>query len=664
IATGHTADRHGILNFIQPTEDGTGVRPVLGTSRKVKAFWNILNQEGLRSNVVGWWPSHPAEPIDGVMVTNFFHKASGPVFEPWPVADGAVHPPELAELMGALRVHPHELTGSHLLPFVPDAEQVDTTKDRRLESVAKILAEASTIHSVATWALEHTEWDLTAVYYDAIDHFGHGFMKYHPPRRPGIPEATYERYKDVVVAGYRFHDMMLERLLALAGDDTTVILLSDHGFHSDHLRPQGLPDEPAAPAHEHRTFGVFVMAGPGIKRDERVYGVSLLDVAPTVLSLFGLPIGRDMAGKPVLEAFEAPPEPAFIPSWEDVDGDDGRHPDDLRSDPWAEQEAMRQLVELGYVDPGEGQGPERVARVQRESQFYLARVHLSQGRPAAALPLLEAAFADDPEAERYGLRLVEALRLLGRTDDAHATLDRVLEGRTRLLERKIARIDEGLAQLDERAEAVADDETEERRQARAARVEALQTRRATLQRRLDTVPPGLHYHRGLILLSEGEAQEALGAFQAAESAAEQFPHLYVRLGEAFLLLKRWADAEGAFRKALAVDPDVAAVHRGLALACLRQDRLEEAAMAALQAVGLRHFFPAAHFHLGEALMRLGEHPRAAEAFEVALRQQPGLRMAHVYLSELYRNYLDEPQKAAEHLRLAAEDPPAEQTAKP
>src|SRR5690606_30285451 len=340
------------------------------------------------------------------------------------------------DLFAALRVHPHELTGHHLLPFVPTAAEVDTARDRRLETVAKTIAEAATVHAAATWAMEETEWDFTAVYYDAIDHFGHGFMKFHPPRRPGVPEDLYERYKGVVAAGYRFHDMMLERLLALAGEDTTVILLSDHGFHSDHLRPQGLPEEPAAPALEHRAFGVFVMAGPGIRRDERVYGVSLLDVAPTVLPLFGLPIGRDMAGKPVLEAFETPPEPAFIPSWEDVEGDDGRHPAGARSDPWAEQEAMRQLVELGYVEPGQGQGPEQVARVTRESQFYLARVHLSRGRPAEALPLLEAAFAADPEAERYGLRLVEALRLLGRYDDAHRALDRVLEGREQLLAKK------------------------------------------------------------------------------------------------------------------------------------------------------------------------------------------------------------------------------------
>jgi hypothetical protein len=33
----------------------------------------------------------------------------------------------------------------------------------------------------------------------------------------GIPEDRYEIYKDVVNGAYRFHDMMLETLLNLAG---------------------------------------------------------------------------------------------------------------------------------------------------------------------------------------------------------------------------------------------------------------------------------------------------------------------------------------------------------------------------------------------------------------------------------------------------------------
>src|SRR5262245_49446039 len=60
IATGKRPYKHGILGFTEPVPNGGGVRPVTNLSRKVKAIWNILNQKGYRSIVVGWWPSNPA----------------------------------------------------------------------------------------------------------------------------------------------------------------------------------------------------------------------------------------------------------------------------------------------------------------------------------------------------------------------------------------------------------------------------------------------------------------------------------------------------------------------------------------------------------------------------------------------------------------------------
>ena len=72
VATGKFADKHGIHGFIEPDPVNGGARPYTSTSRKCKALWNILTQSGLRSNVVGWWASHPAEPINGTVVTNAF----------------------------------------------------------------------------------------------------------------------------------------------------------------------------------------------------------------------------------------------------------------------------------------------------------------------------------------------------------------------------------------------------------------------------------------------------------------------------------------------------------------------------------------------------------------------------------------------------------------
>ena len=77
IATGVFGNHHQILTPVEP--DGRGdVRPVQSTSRRRKAIWNILSQNGLRSAVVGWPATHPAEPIDGVIVTDRYPHTSGP----------------------------------------------------------------------------------------------------------------------------------------------------------------------------------------------------------------------------------------------------------------------------------------------------------------------------------------------------------------------------------------------------------------------------------------------------------------------------------------------------------------------------------------------------------------------------------------------------------
>ena len=74
------------------------------------------------------------------------------------------------------------------------------------------------------------------------------------------------------------------------------------------------------------------MAGPGIQRDERIYGASLIDIAPTVLTLFGLPIGEDMDGRPLLEAFEKCRRSKPFQAGRQVEGEAGMHT--ARSSNW------------------------------------------------------------------------------------------------------------------------------------------------------------------------------------------------------------------------------------------------------------------------------------------------------------------------------------------
>ncbi len=600
IATGKTADEHGILGFVEPDANNQAVRPVSSRSRKVKALWNILSQKGLKSNVVGWWPSNPAEPINGVMVSNFFQKVKAKYGEPWPMPDGSIHPKAM-EHISEWRVHPGELTLSHILPFVPDALKVDQEKDKHLSSVAKILAECSSIHGAATWLMQNTEWDFMAVYYDAIDHFCHGFMKFHPPQRKNIPDNLYELYKDVVQGAYRFHDMMLERMLQLAGDDTTVIIMSDHGFHSDHLRPNRIPKEPAGPAFEHAPFGIFTMKGPHIKKDERIYGATLLDIAPTVLTLFGLPVGKDMIGKSLLQSFNKKVEPTYIDSWENVtEGDAGMLPGDVREDPWAAKAAMDQLIELGYVEkPGEDK-EKALKKITDESQFYLARVLMYRKKFGEAMVILEKIFSENIDKLRFGLALHECYMALNKNEECRVLMDK------------------------------------------------LRTTEAAELARLDLLEAGL-------FIAENKPRKAMELLEKAEQRSAHLPYYYNELGRVYQRLGKWEKAQQAYNRALDIDANNASAHLGIARSLLRTKEYEQAAEESLAAIGLMYAMPQAHYCLGEAMYNLELYHDAAMAFEVVISQAPGSRKAHQWLLKIYKEHLHDEEKIKYHEQFIMEN---------
>lgn len=641
IATGVRPFHHGIHGFTEPDPVRGGIRPIAVTARKKKAVWNILHQNGFTSNVVGWWPSHPAEPIRGVVVSNRYHRAERPAGDPWPLPPGTVHPPDRAQRLADLRLHPEEIPGEALDLFVPRGREIDQSKDRRLFNCARLLADCTSVHACATALIQEEPWDFMAVYYDAIDHFSHGFMKYHPPRRPFIAERDFELYQHVVASAYRYHDMMLATLLQLAGPDTTVILLSDHGFHPDHLRPDVIPDEPAGPAAEHSPYGIFVMRGPGILRDERIYGASLLDIAPTILTLFGLPIGRDMDGKPLVQALTQTPPIETIPSWEDVAGDAGCHPPNLRVDPADSQEAIRQLVGLGYIeDPGDDLAAAAADSV-RELRYNLAQSYIDAHRWRDALPLLEQLWSEHPDELRFGRLLAEAYRQLGRLGEFRATVESVGAARERLAAESIAKLRQWHERIGLDNPAALE---------RLSRRESNELRRLRLRAaaRPESDLPLLIS----LLLAEGREEEALTRLRQLSVSSANEPFVFRFIGQTLGRLGRNQEAEQSFRRALELNPRDAQSLHGLAAACFARKEYEQCVEAALSATGLLFYFPQAHLLLGRALERLGDYERAAGAFRVAVRQAPGFARAHLQLARLYKYRLDDLGLASLHLAKA------------
>ncbi|MEI6970588.1 MAG: alkaline phosphatase family protein [bacterium] len=699
IATGKRPFKHGVLGFSEVVPETGAVRPVSSFSRKTKAVWNILNQEGKTCHVVGWWPSHPVEPLRGSMVSNHFQTPTAPLGKPWPLPPGAVHPQDVAESLAGLRIHPNELEGDMLRDFVPRAPEIDQATDKRLLSLAKIVAESASIHAAATKILStRRDWDFAAVYYDAIDHFSHGFMRYHPPRLNWVSQSDFDMYSSVLGGGYVFHDSMLGVLLALAGEDTTVILISDHGFHPDALRPESLPNEPAGPAAEHRPFGIFVAAGPGLREDELLYSASVLDIAPTVLSLFDLPIGRDMDGRALTAIYNEAPPARYIDSWDMVEGDAAMLTGSEAGSSEAAAAVIKQLADLGYIDAPGADRQHAMDQTVREERYNLARALADGGRDDEAADMFAELWENWPDESRFGVHLLQIQTEARKVIEARATMELLRVRKRATAEKSIVELREFIEQIRKEQQAAAVEEagkkaagggdgaggqaspadapaTEAGPAASPGEAEGLDQSGAAgagpgidmaklsdqqrhklrqFRAKAGTNPHAFAFLEGSLLAAEGRWREALDALErVAGVQASQMPALHLKRAEVRMALKDTAEAMNEYSRALELDPVNPAARFGLARAALARKDYPRAAAEARAAIGCRYQFPQAHLVAGIAYWRQELHVEAEASLRAAVALNPVFPAGHRVLAMFLEKVKRDP-RGWEHRRLAAE----------
>jgi len=159
---------------------------------------------------------------------------------------------------------------------------------------------------------------------------------------------------------------------------------SRHGVR----RPEAAPtrtDPQAADAWK-SPHGIFAVCGPGFAQDALVFGATVLDVAPTVLTWFGLPIGDDMEGRVLLESFD----PARKWRGGKLGTGNSRSP-------------------AGSAEtPGSSADSPGAAQLQREWDWNLALSYLDAGRCDQALQCWRACFALSRSAWSWAKRSFNA----------------------------------------------------------------------------------------------------------------------------------------------------------------------------------------------------------------------------------------------------------------
>jgi tetratricopeptide (TPR) repeat protein len=458
-------------------------------------------------------------------------------------------------------------------------------------------------------------------------------MRYHPPKQEFIDDRDFRVFSYCLEGEYLYHDMMLGTLLRFAGNDTTVILMSDHGFHPDHLRPSGMPREPAGPAIEHRQFGIFLAKGPGIRKDERIYGANLLDICPTLLHLFGLPVGEDMDGKVLTDIYEAePPGIQRIPSWDEVKGDHDMHPADTQISAADSNAALQQLVDLGYIAKPNADRAKALEETVRELEYNLAQSFMDGGIYNQAVNLLERLYDAWPMEHRFGFKLVACYQSLGLTSDLRRLVATLIERRVE--EANIAAATLNSFSLD-------DPEVQKAEKARFEEMSAEEKRKFSRERRelIAKARPNLfslRYLEASADFTEKKYDDALAKLELLDKDYGARRNALILRGEICQRLKRWKESKAAFKEALRIDPESPGSLLGLARTALATKEYKAAARYARESIGLLFFQPGAYYIHGLAQYRLGCWDEAERAFLLCVYQAPLFSAAFRMLGEIAR----------------------------
>lgn len=315
--TSQTPEQHGVTGFI--------VGGITANTNMIKErpMWDILSEHGVTVGMANVPATFPVQKVNGYMVSGMLTRGNAES----KCEDGVLCAPKLSQVAGGDAVYPKAMQSELLAKvgdFYIDCARMPAEAEiagNEAKVVKDWLAKLDVIRGQQTqlfnYLLDQHPTDFTFFVQSCEDRTGHWLYPIQPFNigyNPKVAGVDVNAFPDQ----YRKMDKVLGEVLKHIDENTYFFMVSDHGIktlrynepHDAHKDHAGTT--PVIAKHDFEDGdevpGTFVAMGPGIKKGVQLKSleVSVYDIAPTVLHLYGIEIPKKMQGRVLTEIFANP----------------------------------------------------------------------------------------------------------------------------------------------------------------------------------------------------------------------------------------------------------------------------------------------------------------------------------------------------------------------
>ncbi|GIK41925.1 MAG: nucleotide pyrophosphatase [Chloroflexota bacterium] len=266
--TGKRPGKHGVFHFINLFDSDTTEKPRIVNARSIKSssLWDILGHHQRKSTVINVPMTYPPRPVNGTMITCFLTPKNASVF---------TYPFELSQKLTDYIIDLDRFIDSK--PY-QDGHEVGTINPSL--SLLEEFREMTEKRARTTLSLMDSQpWDFFMVVFMSTDRMGHYLWPYHRSADPNDPPEIQALCRGVHQY-YQRLDEIVGELVTKAGENVTVVVMSDHGMGSKYSK---------------RVHGNFWLQQHGWLATVQTNGARSMTGAESWLKQLGLP--RDKIGR-------------------------------------------------------------------------------------------------------------------------------------------------------------------------------------------------------------------------------------------------------------------------------------------------------------------------------------------------------------------------------